>query len=118
MRAGNGPAQGAFSHSVHPMSKIELLSKNPSPDDLIPLSRVELLGFGFGRRVIGRRIADGSFPTPVRIRGRLYITVAQRDEYKAALMRGDGHKHWAQARRNASPAAAEDAPLADGPWPE
>ncbi len=118
MRAGNGPAQGGVSHSVHPMSKIELLSKNPSPDDLIPLSRVELLGFGFGRRVIGRRIADGSFPTPVRIRGRLYITVAQRDEYKAALMRGDGHKHWAQARRNASPAAAEDAPLADGPWPE
>lgn len=67
----------------------KILSANPSPDDLIPISKTELLGLGVRRRVIGRRIASGEFPTPIRINGRLYITVAQLTEYKQSLLRGE-----------------------------
>jgi len=67
----------------------KILSTNPSPDDLIPISKTELLGLGVRRRVIGRRIAAGEFPTPIRINHRLYITVAQLAEYKQSLLRGE-----------------------------
>lgn len=92
------------------------LSKNPSPNDLIPIARTELLGLGVQRRVIGRRIASGEFPRPLRIKGRLYITVAQLEAYKEALREGDEHKHWAKGRRGAAKKVGD--PLAGGPWPE
>jgi hypothetical protein len=74
----------------------KILTTNPSPDDLIPISKWRELGLGVQRRVIGRRIASGEFPTPIRIKGRLYITYGQLEEYKSRLNLGDGKGHWAQ----------------------
>ncbi len=59
-----------------------------SEDDLLPLSKPEKLGLPFKRRVLGRRIVDGSFPTPTKINGRLYITRRALSEYKARLING------------------------------
>lgn len=72
------------------MSSNEILSRNPSPDDLIPLSRPERLGLGVSRCVLGRRIAAGEFPAPIRINGRLYTTFAQLTEYKQRMLHGEG----------------------------
>jgi hypothetical protein len=46
------------------------------PDDILPLSRPELLGLPFKRRVLGRRIAAGDFPEVLRFGRRLYVTRA------------------------------------------
>lgn len=59
-----------------------------SDDDLLPLSQPEKLGLPFKRRVLGRRLVDGSFPTPIRINGRLFITRRELKNYKASLILG------------------------------
>ncbi len=56
-----------------------------SDDDLLPLSRPEKLGLPFKRRVLGRRIVDGTFPQPVRINGRLFIPRGKLREYLQRL---------------------------------
>jgi hypothetical protein len=65
-----------------------LRGRKGAADELLPLSKPEKLGLPFKRRVLGRRIVDGSFPPPTKINGRLYITRRALSEYKARLING------------------------------
>jgi hypothetical protein len=56
-----------------------------SPTDLIPLADPKKIDLPFSRRVLGRRIVVGAFPPVVRINGRLFITRAELEKFKAQL---------------------------------
>jgi len=53
---------------------------------LIPLAKPEALGLGVGRRSIGRKIKEGTFPPVLRLSGRLYIRRCDLNDYKARLI--------------------------------
>jgi hypothetical protein len=54
-------------------------------NDLLPLADPKALGLPFARRTLGRAMAEGRFPTPIRVGGRLYITRGTLQEFKARL---------------------------------
>ena len=56
-----------------------------SPTDLIPLADPKKIGLPFSRRVLGRRIVEGSFPEIVRINNRLFITRQALETYQKQL---------------------------------
>ena len=57
-------------------------------NELIPISNVEALGLGVGRRTIGRLIKnpESGFPPALNIRGRLYVEREALEQYKARLI--------------------------------
>jgi predicted DNA-binding transcriptional regulator AlpA len=60
---------------------------NLGPEILVAAATVAA-EFGFGRRTIGRRMADptSGFPAAIRIKGRLYFRRCELEKYKAALI--------------------------------
>jgi hypothetical protein len=58
------------------------------PNEFLVPATTAAAEFGFGRRTIGRRMADptSGFPTPIRIKGRLYFRRCDLESYKSALI--------------------------------
>ena len=65
----------------------------PENEELLPLARPEALGLPFKKRVLDRRIADGSFPPPIYIHGRKYTTRRLLNAYIRKLIEEGSRVH-------------------------
>jgi hypothetical protein len=61
---------------------------NSETESLVPVADADKLGFGVGRRTIGRRIKNPppGFPTVLRINSRLYLRRSELEKYKARML--------------------------------
>ena len=59
---------------------------NLAPEILVPAATAAA-EFGFGRRTMGRRMADpaSGFPAAIRIKGRLYFRRSELEHFKARI---------------------------------
>jgi hypothetical protein len=61
---------------------------NSETESLVPVADADKLGFGVGRRTIGRRIKNPppGFPTVLRINSRLYFRRSELEKYRAQML--------------------------------